>query len=281
MGNNKTLSEYIVECLIEGGIKQSSSERQERAFVEAINKQIVSINDPITVVFDNKIISGVTGVEKVEGLAPYGKEPYTDVVLKTTSGNINISMKGEHAPSLMGAGAAGIERLVPGWLKTLTPAIVKRMIDSGFKEGDFFSNKNKDVSGMVRKALEKYGGSGDINVYFAGYSDGRVYLANDGEMPPYIGNVSIKESGDGVRITSHIDNPDDTRGVPDMFFKIGERHIKTLFAGTKEMGGPIDMIYVGVAVRYCRSCCWLCCCYRWWSCACCCRSYCSCCCCCC
>ncbi|MEC8365078.1 MAG: hypothetical protein VXZ51_03855, partial [Actinomycetota bacterium] len=73
------------------GAKATGSERQERAFVENINKW-ASSERPISLRFENMVITDVIGAEKVEGLASHGQEPYTDVVVVTKSKRLNFSM---------------------------------------------------------------------------------------------------------------------------------------------------------------------------------------------
>lgn len=95
----------------------ASSERQENGLIKAINDAVkANKNNPVTVKFENKTINGVTGAEKYPGRQVGGSEPYTDVQLfiKDKKKPINLSCKGESAPSLAGGGLRGLELVVPG-----------------------------------------------------------------------------------------------------------------------------------------------------------------------
>ena len=76
-----------------------NAERQENGFVK-------SIADAIANMF---AIKGVTGATKYTGRQDSGSEPYTDIVLETTNGNLNLSMKG---PLVAGGGLRGIQATV-------------------------------------------------------------------------------------------------------------------------------------------------------------------------
>jgi hypothetical protein len=125
-----------------------SAERQEKGVVDAINKAIKQ-NDknPITIVAGKTTITGVIQAEKFRGRQASGSEPYTDVVLylsdKTT---LNLSLKGEEAPSLAGGGLRGLDIIVPGIAKKFMTEAYENLIKvQKLKNGD----KVPDVYGKI------------------------------------------------------------------------------------------------------------------------------------
>ena len=254
---------------IEEGKK--SSERQEHQFVETINKHSSTEKGkmPLTILFqkNNMKLENVLGAQKIEGMAAYGKEPYTDVVVQTLDNNYNFSMKGVSAPSLAGAGAKGIEKMIPGWLANITPKVVQRLLDMGFEDGDWFVNKKKDLKSIMNKIANSYERKyPNKPVVFVGYPDGKIYSldaedainksgkkikVHKGEIIPYIGNATVKVEDNQISILNRIEDNEAAKHLPDMYFKIDEESIRTLLAGTEEMGGPIDYIYKGpMDVKY-------------------------------
>ena len=159
----------------------TSSERQETGVIKKVNEAVKkNKNNPVTVIAGKTKIPGVIKAEKFGGRQLGGSEPYTDVVLNTYNGQkINLSLKGESAPSLAGGGLKGLELAVPG--------IAKKFMNAAHKQ-----------------LLEKE------------------------KLRP----------GDKV---------------PDVFGKIGDRDKVKIVVGNKQMGGPIDYMYIGpmdVSGRY-------------------------------
>jgi hypothetical protein len=115
----------------------ASAERQENGFVDAINDAIKQ-NDgkPINVSSKDSTVRGVVKAEKFTGRQRSGSEPYTDVVLYTTRGQINISMKGPSAPSLAGGGLRGVEAILPGIGAKFYRAVLDNHLKNGLKPGD-------------------------------------------------------------------------------------------------------------------------------------------------
>lgn len=126
----------------------ASAERQENAFIRAINKTVKkNKNNPITVQAGSTKISGVVSASKYNGRQESGSEPYTDVILKIKNKSpINLSLKGESAPSLAGGGLRGLEAAVPGiGRKFMTEAFKKLKNDLKLQDGD----KVPDVYGQI------------------------------------------------------------------------------------------------------------------------------------
>ena len=135
--------EFLEFYLHEAG---SSAERQENGFINAIK----NVQKPINLIAGDVTISGVTDANKYKGRQASGSEPYTDVVLSTNSGPVNISMKGPTAPSLAGGGLSGLELAVPGLGARFMQAAFDLLILLDYKDGD----KVPDIYGKI-KAKDK------------------------------------------------------------------------------------------------------------------------------
>ena len=127
----------------------ASSERQENGLIKAINDAVkANKNNPVTVIFDNMTLSGVTKAEKFGGRQAGGSEPYTDVVMYRGTKTLNLSCKGESAPSLAGGGLKGLELAVPGIAKKfMMKAFEHLKTKKKLKIGD----KVPDVYGKISK----------------------------------------------------------------------------------------------------------------------------------
>jgi hypothetical protein len=150
----------------------ASAERQEQGVIDAIRRCVrTNGNKPITVVGANgKKVLNVVDVDKHSGRTISGSEPYTDVIIHTTSKKYNVSNKGESAPSLAGGGLSGIETILPGLVKKFLVEGVKQYTKKKYKTGD---------------------------------------------------------------------------AVPELFGLIDSSDVKKLLRGNKDVGGPIDFMYIG------------------------------------
>jgi|TARA_R100000030_G_C3212750_1_gene113806 hypothetical protein len=113
------------------------AERQERGLIDAINAgyglnsgKVFTIRGP-----SGDKITGCIKAEKYEGRSAAGTEPYTDVIITTKKGLINISNKGTSAPSIAGGGLKGLELALPGFTKRFLDAALQKYIQMGFTEG--------------------------------------------------------------------------------------------------------------------------------------------------
>src|SRR4029077_5552721 len=94
------------------------------------------------------LITGVIQAKKFTGRQAGGSEPYTDVVLVThDKKEVNLSLKGESAPSLAGGGLKGLELASPGIAKRfMTEAfnhLVKKVkLNPGDKVPDVYGKIN-------------------------------------------------------------------------------------------------------------------------------------------
>ena len=127
----------------------ASSERQENGLIKAINDAVkANKKNAVTVVFENLTLSGITKAEKYGGRQAGGSEPYTDVTLYRGIKTLNLSCKGESAPSLAGGGLKGLELAVPGIAKKfMTKAFEHLKTKKKLKVGD----KVPDVYGKISK----------------------------------------------------------------------------------------------------------------------------------
>lgn len=141
----------------------AAAERQETGFVNAVNQAFRSNqNNPITLIVGKTTIDGVTKASKYQGRQIGGSEPYTDVQIHIHGNNkpINLSMKGEAAPSLAGGGLRGLELAVPGIGKKFMMAAYKHLKNTlklkvGQKVPDVYgkigrSDKQKIVVGNLK-----------------------------------------------------------------------------------------------------------------------------------
>lgn len=128
-----------------------SAERQERGFIDKINQAIrANQQNPVTLVAGKMKLEGVVKAEKYTGRQITGSEPYTDVVLhvKNAKGTekINLSLKGESAPSLAGGGLRGLNIVTPGLAKRFMKTVhmkLKTKLKVGTKVPDSFGKINR------------------------------------------------------------------------------------------------------------------------------------------
>ena len=115
-----------------GAAKQDSSERQEMGLIQAIDS---FENKPFTLVGSNgEKIKNVTGARKMPN--PPEGEAYTDVVIETTDGDVNISAKGTSSPSIAGGGLKMATNLGPEVVK-----FIKSFYEDAYKYyKDIFDN---------------------------------------------------------------------------------------------------------------------------------------------
>lgn len=125
----------------------ASAERQETGFVKAVKNAVkANKNNPITVMAGKTKVTGVINAEKYSGRQESGSEPYTDVILIRSSGKpINLSLKGEAAPSLAGGGLRGLEAVIPGIANRFMKSAYKKLVKDGINAGD----KVPDVYGKI------------------------------------------------------------------------------------------------------------------------------------
>jgi len=135
----------------------ASAERQETGVIKAIIDGVKKNGkNPVTVIAGSTIVKGVIHAEKYSGRQLSGSEPYTDVVLHVKSGkkitHLNLSLKGEAAPSLAGGGLRGLELAVPGIAKQFMIAAHKHLINTTkLNPGD----KVPDVYGKIGSVAKK------------------------------------------------------------------------------------------------------------------------------
>jgi len=165
----------------------ASKERQESGVIKKIKDAIKqNENNAITLVAGKTIITGVIDAYKYKD-RQLTSEPYTDVVLKIKEGNkikkINLSLKGESAPSLAGGGLKGLELVIPGIAKKFMIEAHDNLLNvQNLNSGD----KVPDVYGLIpsKDKLEIVVGNasmgGSIDYMYIGKMDVRAkYNVND------------------------------------------------------------------------------------------------------
>jgi len=163
----------------------SAAERQENSFIAAVEKALKDNNGkPITISSQEDTIKNVTGAKKYTDRSGSGSEPYTDIVIKTTDGVVNVSMKGPSAPSLAGGGLSGIEEIIPGIGNRFFKAAYKNHIDSGLKAGQkvpdtfgLLSDKDKQKLVIGTAAM-----GGPIDYMYIGPMDVKATNISTGEI---------------------------------------------------------------------------------------------------
>lgn len=139
-------------------------ERQEQAFINAVKN--ASVNGPIGVKFKNKTLYNITGAEKYSKATEAGKEPITDVVLNSSKGDINISMKGSSSPSLAGGGLTGLKTISPDLVNNFITSAYEKLVSKGLKTGDalpdIYSKIPDDIAATIIRGNEASGGPIDF-----------------------------------------------------------------------------------------------------------------------
>jgi len=144
-----------------------SAERQENGFVALINDTFIQNGEkPFTLKTKSDTVRGVIKAEKFQGRQQSGSEPYTDVKLYTSSGVLNLSMKGPSAPSLAGGGLRGIEAIIPGLAARFFRAAFDNHKKNGLKPGekvpDTFAKLNDKDKELLVIGNEAMGGPIDF-----------------------------------------------------------------------------------------------------------------------
>lgn len=209
----------------------ASAERQETGVVNAINKAVKqNKNKPITIVAGSTKISNISGAKKYTGRQASGSEPYTDVILvNKNSKDINLSLKGEAAPSLAGGGLRGLDAIVPGIAGKFMKAAHKQLLSMGVKAGDKvpdvygkISSINKDKIVIGTKAM-----GGPIDYMYIGPMD--VKSTFDAKTQTLTLNGTLTASK--IYAKTH-----------DLYFRLRARREDQRFDPSAEQGG-IPKIY--------------------------------------
>lgn len=125
----------------------ASAERQERGVVDAVNNAVKkNKKNPITIEAGGQKLTNIVAAKKYTGRQMSGSEPYTDVIfVPKNAKEINLSLKGEAAPSLAGGGLRGLEAILPGIAGRFMKAALKKLLTMGLQPGD----KVPDVYGAI------------------------------------------------------------------------------------------------------------------------------------
>ena len=206
-----------------------NAERQENGFVEAIAESIAQNNgNPIDLITNKASIKGVTGATKFTGRQASGSEPYTDIVLETTNGSFNLSMKGPTAPSLAGGGLRGVTAIIPDIGSNFFTAAHKNLLDKGFEAGDklpdTFGKLNDDDKLLLVVGTRAMGGP--IDYMYIGPMD-----------------VDYQQQDNVVKINGSLIGATDYANSKDLFFRLRARRIDQTFDPLATYDNGIPKIY--------------------------------------
>jgi len=210
----------------------ASSERQENGLIKAINDAVkANKSNPVTVVFDNVTMSGIVKAEKFGGRQAGGSEPYTDVVLYKGKSALNLSCKGESAPSLAGGGLKGLELAVPGIAKKfMTKAYEYLKTKKKLKVGD----KVPDIYGKISKQDKM-----------------KIVIGNKAMGGPidymYIGPMDVTKQYDSknnkLKVSGSMYPADQYAQSKELYFRLRARREDQRFDPTAKDGSGIPKIY--------------------------------------
>ena len=186
------LRQYV-RALLEAG---AASERQEKGLIDAVNS-LASKEKPIELRSKGVTIPGVIGAGKREGMNSLGKEPYTDVEFYLQDGStLNVSAKGDSAPSLAGGGLAALNIILPDLVKTFLEKAVTELQAQGYEKGapgapDVYGQISVDDGELVLRGNEAMGGpidymyQGPMDVEAEACDrDGQCFVQVNGALTP-------------------------------------------------------------------------------------------------
>lgn len=207
----------------------AAAERQETGVVNAVNNAVKkNKRNPITVVAGGVAVPNIVSARKYTGRQASGSEPYTDVILvPKNSKEINLSLKGEAAPSLAGGGLRGLETIVPGITERFMQAAFKKLKSMGIKDGD----KVPDVYGKI-SAVNKT----KIVVGTTAMGGPIDYM--------YIGPMDVKFTFDGTTLTLNgtLTESKYYAKTHNLYFRLRARREDQRF-DSKAMSGGVPKIY--------------------------------------
>lgn len=213
-----------------------SAERQEsgvvKAIVDAVKK---NKKNPITVIAGKTKLIGVIHAEKYTGRQISGSEPYTDVVFHIQKGSkiekINMSLKGESAPSLAGGGLRGLELAVPG--------IAKKFLNEAFNH-----LLNKSKLNLGDKVPDVFGKIGTV-------AKMKIVIGNEAMGGPihymYIGPMNVTGSYDiktnTVKLNGALTKADEYAKTHELYFRLRARREDQRFDPSSKDSNGTPKIY--------------------------------------
>lgn len=209
----------------------ASAERQENGVVNAINMAVrQNQNNPITIHAGGTKITNVIKAKKYTGRQASESEPYTDVVLELKNKKvINLSLKGEAAPSLAGGGLRGLEAIVPGLASRFMKTAFNHLVATGLNPGD----KVPDIYGKIDSLTKETIVVG--NVVMGGPID---YM--------YIGPMDVKSTYDKksnvLTLNGSLIESKEYARTHDLYFRLRARREDQRFDPDAQQGG-VPKIY--------------------------------------
>ena len=230
---NITLEQTLIETFstFDADIKEAglNAERQENGFIQVLSKAIKDNGGkPVNLITGKETIKGVTGAIKYTGRQESGSEPYTDIVLETTNGNLNLSMKGPSAPSLAGGGLRGIQSIIPDIGENFFTRAYDNLVDKGYKAGDKIpdtvgklNDKDKMLLVVGTKAM-----GGPIDYMYIGPME-----------------VTYEQNNDTVKINGSLYTSKFYAETKDLYFRLRARRIDQTFDPEAKYANDIPKIY--------------------------------------
>ena len=218
-----------------------SAERQEIGLINSVNEAFQNRKSkPFSLIASNNtVIHRCISAEKFEGRSSAGTEPYTDVVINLENNiSLNLSNKGEEAPSIAGGGIEGLELIVPGLTRKFLHAALKKYIDLGYKDGDIipdiYGKINDRFKELVVVGNEKMGGP--IDYMYIGPMD---VTYNQSKVSSAAG-ISY---GNEVKVNGELIPAKEFARDHDIYLRLRKRRADQPFdtTGTDNKGFPIIM----------------------------------------
>ena len=216
------LDKLIMEAVANAATKAAVSERQEWGMLNAINAH-ASVETPITLIAGTGRIAGVIGATKMSGCNKFGCEMYTDVVVITEKGEVNVSCKGSSAPSIAGGGLLGAKALIPDIIPNFLEAAERWYLENGYTEGDLIP----DIYGQLNDKDKRLAVIGTEDI--GGPID---YM--------YIGPMEVKSQFEGgtLTISGDLIPAPEYAETHDIYFRIRKRRNDQPFVpGVKDKSG--------------------------------------------
>ncbi len=207
----------------------ASAERQENGFIQLIKDAVKEQGSEISIKTKSTVITNVIDAVKYTGRQAKGSEPYTDVqlILKNKK-TLNISMKGDSAPSLAGGGLSGIEEIIPNLGYKFYNAAYKEHIKNNLNDGDKVPDIYAKLNDIEKKLLVIGNSSMGGPIDFM-----------------YIGPMDVTGSLDNKILTlnGNLINVEEYANKNDLFFRLRARRNDQVFDKNAKYPNGTPKIY--------------------------------------
>jgi len=234
-------------------------ERQENGLVKIINRAYEeNMENSFTFIDVNGVkITKVIGARKYSGRAKSGNEPYTDVEIlrdvpiksrydgqgkPVISNIVNLSNKGESAPSVAGGGLSGLESIVEGIGVKLFGACATYLTQTGHRTGsrgtDLFIEVDVALKEPIIVGNENMGGPIDY-MYVGPMSVIGILGTTDKKGFP--GWNPKKEE---LKVNGTLTKAADYANKYDIFYRVRKRRVYQVVNTTKKNPDGTNRIFV-------------------------------------